>query len=336
MSQVDCDVLIVGAGLAGAATAFHLRQSSDRRVLLVEQEDLPGVHSSGRNAAMIRERVDDPDLSPLVRDGAAFLRRGELAEFRRTGSMLLGLGQEDVSRRVPPAVGRGLWCPDDGVVDVNGLLHAYLRGLTVRYGTRVLRWRRAGDAVEVETSQGRIRCGLLVNAAGPWAGELGDIPLTPMNRHLFFTPPLEAADHDWPFVWDIPAGFYFRPESGGLLLCACDEQPAAPGDYSAGSAPVEQLAELTRRHLPGFGDVAIRDTWVGQRTFAGDRKFVIGHDPRCPLLFHVAGLGGHGVTASWAVGRLAAARILQGSTASDAVFSAARLLHPTANPSGCL
>lgn len=295
-------------------------------MLLVEQEDLPGVHSSGRNAAMVREWVEDPEIRALVGEGAGFLRRGTLAEFHRTGSVLLGLGDEDVSRRVPPAAGFGLWCPDDGVVDVNGLLHAYLRGQTIRYGTRVLKWRRAGDEIEVETSQGSIRTGLLVNAAGAWAGEIGDIPMTPMNRHLFFTPPVEVVDRNWPFVWDIPGGFYFRQESGGLLLCTCDEVPAAPGECRLDGVPVEQLAELTCKYLPGLDALSIKNSWVGQRTFAPDSKFVIGHDARCPLLFHVAGLGGHGVGASWSIGRLAAERILQGSTEPGAVFAPARLL----------
>ena len=326
MNRTDCDVLIVGAGLAGAATAYHLRRMTQGSILLMEQEDLPGVHSSGRNAAMIRQHVEDAAIRPLMQEGAAFLRRGELAEFRQTGSVLLGLGDADVTRWVPPAVGCGQWCPTDGVVDVSGLLHAYLRGQTVRYGARVLGWHSVKAAVEVETSRGLLRCGLLVNAAGPWAGRIGDLPLTPMNRHLFFTPPTAAVDRAWPFVWHLADGFYFRPESGGLLLCTCDETPAEAGDYDLRRAPLETLAELAHRHLPGLGELAIRQVTVGQRTFARDRQFVIGHDPRHSRLFHVAGLGGHGVTASWAVGHLAAQRILEGSTAPDAVFSPAHQL----------
>jgi D-arginine dehydrogenase len=330
MGMLDCDILIVGAGLAGAATAFHLRGRCGR-VVVVEQEDLPGAHSSGRNAAMVRERVEEPEVAALVREGAAFLREQRLAEFRRTGSVLLGMGDMDVSLRVPVATGRGLWCPGDGIVDVNGLLHAYLRGQDVRYGTRVRSWRAAERAVEVDTPRGTIRCRLLVNAAGPWAGELGGLPVTPMNRHLFFTPPMAAVDPAWPFVWDIPDGFYFRPESGGLLLSACDESPAVPGDYRTGNAPLERLADLSRRVLPGLGEFAIRETWVGQRVFAPDRQIVIGHDSRCRSLFHVAALGGHGVTASWAVGRLAAERIVRGHTEPTSPFSPARLLaQPTA------
>ena len=46
--------LIIGAGLAGATTAWHLRQRGERDVLILERESVPGAHSSGRNAAISR------------------------------------------------------------------------------------------------------------------------------------------------------------------------------------------------------------------------------------------------------------------------------------------
>ena len=51
------DVVLVGAGLAGATTAWHLAKRGVREVVLLEKEVVPGVHSSGRNASMIREHV---------------------------------------------------------------------------------------------------------------------------------------------------------------------------------------------------------------------------------------------------------------------------------------
>jgi D-arginine dehydrogenase len=62
-----------------------------------------------------------------------------------------------------------------------------------------------------------------------------------------------------------------------------------------------------------FGDLGewrIGTGWACLRTFAPDDRFLIGPDPRSAGLFWVAALGGHGVTASWAVGRLAARTLL--------------------------
>lgn len=332
---MDCDFLIVGAGLAGGATAFQLRRLAQGasapppRVIIVEKEAVPGAHSSGRNAAIVRRDIEDHAVADLVRRGADILARGELAEFRNTGSFIIGPGGVAAADYVPVATGRGRWCPEDGVIDVAGLLAGYLRDQEVRYSTEVLGWEDdpaapaepaapysgparpgASPPLRVRTTGGPLTTRVLVNAAGAWAAGLGGLSLTPTNRHLFVTPPMNTIEAHWPFVWDVAAGLYFRPESGGLLLCACDETPAAPGEYDEDPRVAIRLGRLLGDLQPGLGALRIMRTWVGQRTFAADRRFVVGYDPRDRRIFHVAALGGHGVTASPAVGRLAAEMLL--------------------------
>jgi glycine/D-amino acid oxidase-like deaminating enzyme len=339
------DYLIVGAGLAGAATAYQLKQRAGTgpgpgpRVVVVEKESLPGVHSfhsSGRNAAQVRRHLDDPVLAELTRQGADVLASGRLADFRRSGSVLVGLANDRASDHFPPASGQGLWCPDDGIVDVAGLLSSYLRDQEVRYETEVTGWDDApgagGTAIRdaqphlcVHTNRGDVTACVLINAAGPWAGTLGTLPLTPTNRHLFITPPMEEIGADWPYVWDVPNGLYFRPESGGLLLCACDETPADPGRYDEDPQVAARLEELIRSLQPGLGELRIMRSWVGQRTFAPDRQFVIGYDPRDPRIFHVAGLGGNGIATSPAIGALAADMLLEPRLSPEDAYDPARL-----------
>jgi glycine/D-amino acid oxidase-like deaminating enzyme len=304
------DFVIVGAGFAGAATAWALAQRGAEDVVLLERERTAGEHSSGRNAAIVRSRAEPPSWNVLTQEGAADLRAAALAPYRRTGGILLGLGDRDARDVVPLARGRGLWCPDDGVADVAGLLAAFLRGRDVRYGCALEDRRPDGDALALRTSRGPLRARVLVNAAGAWAGAVGRLALRPTNRTLYVTEPMPAVDADWPFVWDVPRGLYFRPESGGLLLCPCDETDAAPGDYREDPDLLGVLAARVRAQQPGLGDVRVAHRWVGQRTFAADRLPVIGFDAREPRLFHVAGLGGHGVTGSFAVGRRAADLLL--------------------------
>ncbi|MCH7814079.1 MAG: FAD-binding oxidoreductase [Planctomycetes bacterium] len=336
---MDVDFLVIGAGLAGAATAYQLRRrlgaaqaGTDKRILVVEKEMQPGVHSSGRNAAQIRRQNDDPAVAELIRRGADVLATGELAEFRRTGSVLVGLGDDDASAHFSPARGRGLWCPDDGIIDVAALLESYLRGQEVLYGVEVLGWDEpqsigAGTSrpLRVRTNRTEINAQVVINAAGPWAGTLGRLPLTPMNRHLFMTPPMDRIDPDWPFVWDVVNGYYLRPESGGLLLCACDEQPAPPGQYDEDPAVALRLEDLIHRHQPGLGELRIMRSWVGQRTFAPDRRLVIGFDARDRRVFHVAALGGNGVATSLAIGALAADLLLGSNEPGSNPFDPARL-----------
>ena len=322
----SCDILIVGAGLAGASTAYHLRRLGAQNVLIVEKESDAGVHSSGRNAAMIRARVGDPDVGAFTQLGAKALALGEHCEYRKCGSVLIGLGTEAASVHFPLAAGKGLWCPDDGVVDPAGLLQSFLRGQEVAYGTQVREWASVDNGFVVQTDAGTIEARTLVNAAGPWAGEVGGIPLAARNRHLYLTPGMDDVDASMPFVWDVVNGLYFRPESGGLLLCACDEDLRAPGDYLIDAKVEQLLAQKLTQLQPRLANVRIKTRWTGQRVFASDEKFVVGFDRRIPGLFHVAGLGGHGVTVSDAVGRFAADCIREARVDCDHPFSPSRLV----------
>ena len=149
------DYVIIGAGFAGAATAYHLTRRGARRVLLLEQESIPGFHSSGRNAAMMRQCVPDPDLAALTRAGGAFLRQlpndwPEPVGFKQNGSLLLGSGAGWQKLQHDAAIGRSVgievelwtpeqakrcvpilqgaefegaaWCATDGIIDIHALL----------------------------------------------------------------------------------------------------------------------------------------------------------------------------------------------------------------------
>jgi D-arginine dehydrogenase len=88
--------------------------------------------------------------------------------------------------------------------------------------------------------------------------------------------------------------------------------------------------------LPGAASARLRNVWAGLRTLTPDGGFVVGPDPRLPGLCWVAGLGGHGMTTSPAVGELAAALILDGRVdwPDAAALSPARFLPAAASESG--
>ena len=363
------EFVIVGAGFAGAATAYHLTRRGVRDVLLIEQESIPGFHSSGRNAAMMRQCVPDPDLATLTRDGAMFLRHlpddwPEPVQFKQNGSLLLGSGagwsklkqdaesgrrlgidvalwtSDQVKQHVPvlkEAEFEGaIWCGSDGIVDIHALLSGYLKaavskGARVRYDCQV-RAIRAGSETDIElvTNGEPIRTKTIVNASGAWANVLArmagarELPLRPCRRHLFVSPPLAWIDPSWPFVWDVTHDIYFRPEGEGLLLCACDQTELAPGDPPVDGSVKELLAEKIERFMPGLAAVSISRGWAGFRTLTPDGRFIIGWDPGVKNFFWAAGLGGHGMTTSSAVGELAADLLIGGSSKKSEPFSPAR------------
>jgi D-arginine dehydrogenase len=363
------DYVIIGAGFAGAAVAYHLTQRGATDVLLLEQESIPGFHSSGRNAAMMRQCVPDPELAKLTRDGAAFLRNlpndwPEPVQFKQNGSLLLASGQGWRKLQKDCETGRSLgidvewwtperakqhvpvlkqaefdgaaWCASDGIIDIHALLSGYLKaasgkGARIRYGSRVQMIHfMAGHGIEVVTDSETIRANVIVNATGAWANVIAlmagarELPLRACRRHLFVSPPIDWVDPSWPFVWDVTHDIYFRPEGNGLLLCACDQEELSPGDPPVDESIKELLAEKIERFIPALSGVSISKGWAGFRILTPDGRFVIGWDPVIKNFFWIAGLGGHGMTTSSAVGELAAALLLGGPEKQSAPFSPQR------------
>ncbi len=353
---------VIGAGLAGAATAYHLSYQAGAEVTLLEQETTPGVHASGQNAAMIRQVVPDPQIGELARAGAAFLH-GQAQEagiqLDRHGSLLLGRGPQaeslrqdaaeaqaagldvqllepqDVVARVPVAEGNpfevAVCCPNNGVVDVAGLLHHYLaqagrRGATLLTDQPVQAIAQVKGGWRLTLPARTMEVDVVVNASGAWAERIGrmagaaTLDLTPYRRHLIYTGPLAWASPKWSFVWDVSHGLYFRPESAGLLLSACDEAAWEPGTPPMDPTVLDMLSEKLSDHLPRLADLPVNRVWAGLRTFSRDRRFVIGWDSQRDGLFWVAALGGHGVTTSYGVGQLAARLLGEGQGARHPAF----------------
>ncbi len=167
----DWDVAIVGAGIAGAALAHALAPQA--RVLLLEREAQPGLHSTGRSAAMFMESYGPPQARALTRASRGFYAaphdgftdapiltpRGALyvgwaahaaaldateAELRATGTVIERLGPAEALARMPllrthsadhGALQGALWEPDAMDVDVHALHQGYLRSARRQGGT---------------------------------------------------------------------------------------------------------------------------------------------------------------------------------------------------------
>jgi D-arginine dehydrogenase len=205
----------------------------------------------------------------------------------------------------------GLWLPDGGVLDVHHvseLLRRELRhaGVVVRLSTEVRRLTVSGRRMTgVELTSGEhLPATRVVVAAGAWSAELGGgigapLALTPHRRHLVLLLPTDEQQlpETHPIVWNVQTGIYFRPESGGVLACPGDHEPAPAGVPRVSEGILSTLAEQLPLESPLFNSYAAVRPWACLRTMSDSKETIVGPDPRVDGLYWLAGLGGHGMGA---------------------------------------
>lgn len=203
------DYLIIGAGMAGASCAYFLAPHGS--VVLLEREDQPGYHTTGRSAALYIESYGNAAIRSLNRAGKPFFLappegfarepiltpRGSLtiAEADQLEALdtihadlaVTGGGGEIVSgQRLldlfpaldPNKTVRGLYEPNDMDMDVHALHWGFIRGMRAAGGrtvtdANVLGLTRSSDGWTVETRAGTFAAPVVINAAGAWADEIG-------------------------------------------------------------------------------------------------------------------------------------------------------------------
>lgn len=335
------DVAIVGAGMAGASLAAAVAPHAS--VLLIEAEDAPGYHATGRSAAFWSETYGGPGVQPLTTASGPTLQAGGfleplgslhigratdaaaidafLAEFEGTG---IALERVDPATLVPGL--RQDWTL--GVIEASSTyidvaaLHADYLGRARRAGTDLIvsaplrTANRTADGWHLETGAGAFSASILVNAAGAWADAIAlqagvaPIGIQPYRRTMVQLRTDPAAAHDMPHVSDIAGTFYFKPEAGGRLwLSPHDETPVDPCDAQPEELDIA-IAVDRFEQVVDWKVAAVERRWAGLRSFAPDRLPVYGFDPAVPGFFWCAGQGGFGIQTAPAGAALAAALLL--------------------------
>ncbi|WP_446532562.1 NAD(P)/FAD-dependent oxidoreductase [Qipengyuania marincola] len=338
------DFAIIGAGIAGASLAAEL-SAYGARTLLLEAEDFPGYHATGRSAAFWEECYGGPDIVPLtlasgdyLREGGFLTNRGALyigresdvtaldafeRRFADTGVSIERLGREGLARHVPgvrESWTSAIWEPACADIDV-ARLHQHYLTLAQRAGTEIVcRAQVAGIARRdhhwlLESDSGeRWSAQAIVNAAGAWADKVAllagarPIGIQPLRRTVVQLRVSPEAPADMPLVLDIEGQFYFKPESGRIWLSPHDEIPSEPCDAAPEELDVAQAIARFERVVDWHVEAAERK-WAGLRSFAPDRRPVYGWDPLVEGFAWFAGQGGFGIQTSPAAARLAAQRL---------------------------
>lgn len=339
------DVIVVGAGIAGATAAAAL--SVDHRVALIEAEEAAGYHSTGRSAAIWILNYGPPDVRVLTglsrpffdappdgfADSPVLHRRptvfvappeqaGHLQRMLAEGLGLRELPLAELQAMVPamrPGYAVGAAIEDDSFdMDVAALHQGFLRQLRSHDGVLALRHRtgtiaRVAGTWRVETSGGgTFSAPVLVNASGAWGDEVATqagvapLGLVPKRRTGVIIDPAPYAAEHWPMINDVDHTWYVRPEARTKLMVS----PADETDMHAHDvAPDELDVAIAIDRMQQAMDIEVRrveHSWAGLRTFTPDRSLAFGFDGAAEGFFWCVGQGGYGIQTSPAAGRLVA------------------------------
>lgn len=352
-------VVIVGGGVIGASIAYHLTgRDADVDVTLIERSHA-GSGSTGKAAGFIREGQFSNPIDVQMRMGLLDFYADLLKDdaFVQCGYLVLGEEEDvDTYRQIPETAGshgvEGVetleiddvtdLIPDLTVSDVaiatfeagGGYVDTYElnRGLlrvAQQQGTRVVNGASVTDITTdrgavsgVKTSAGDFAADVVVNAAGPWAGEIAamvdlEIPVKTTSLPLAIVDSV-SFPYEIPIVMDIPNGFYMRPTNEPNRMVV-GYLPDGVYDYeslditdpdavptAAGLDWISNVTKCAIHRFPPLEAASIGQTWTGPLTITPDAHPILGPVPNPEGFILANGMSGEGLQLAPNVGDLIA------------------------------
>jgi glycine/D-amino acid oxidase-like deaminating enzyme len=218
----------------------------------------------------------------------------------------------------------GIYGPDDGPFDPHMIMWGYIqrakeKGVKLYQGEKARGLRiENGRVIGVETESGLIATKTIVNAAGPWAKIVADwagvkIPLTNKVRTIVMTAPLPDIPEDRPFVEDENVEWYFRPETGGVLM-GMGNVPTDSPETQLDNKMVDNIIDYAVQRAPVLEKASLLTAWSGVRPLTVDGRPLFGAVPGVEGFLLNAGWGGVGIIQAPAAGQLMVELIHDGHT----------------------
>ncbi len=355
-TPTTADIVIIGGGVMGASAAYHFAKRGIKNIVLLEKEDFFGTGATGRCAGGVRYQFSTEINVKLSIESLPMIERfndemGQDVNYRKCGYLLIATDEKDattfkhnvelqnglgiptqllsgdeVRARLPlmkfeDAIA-GTFNQKDGIVDPNSVVAGYISAAQ-KLGAKALTHTEvrgvcvSGNEVEaVETTQGVIQTRMILNAAGPWAGQVGkmagvEIPIVPIRRQMFTTDPLKEIPEDFPFVIDFAQSLYFHREGDGLLIGMSnqDEKPGFDQNVDEDFEFVNLEAAVER--MPLLERASRASHWAGLYEVTPDAHPIFGGSNVKGFTI-CAGFSGHGFMHGPIAGKLMSEYILDG------------------------
>jgi len=351
------EVVIIGGGVMGTSTAYHLALKGCRDVLLLEREEFFGMQATGKCAGGIRyqfgteinvrlsllslpmlDRFEEELGQPIDLKYCGYLflltREEDVEAFRRNVEMQRRLGvqtqwltPDEIAKMVPlidlEGVIAGTFHDRDGLADPNSVVQGYVSGAR-RLGAKLLNGIEVTDILVeggrvrgVVTNRGTVSAPVVVNAAGPWAGEVGkmagvEIPIVPLRRQIVVTGPIPEVPPDFPFVIDFAQSLYFHREGEGILTGMSNPNEKVGFDQSVDPEWELVHLEAAMKRMPILQKAGLASHWAGLYEVSPDAHPILDRIPEVEGFYCIGGFSGHGFMHGPICGLLIAEEILDG------------------------
>jgi len=350
------DIVIIGGGVMGASAAYHLAKRGMKNIVLLEKEEFFGTGATGRCAGGVRYQFSTEINIKLSVESLPMIERfkDELRQdvnYRQCGYLLIATNEKDATKfkhnielqnslgvqtqllsgdevraRLPlmnfdDAIA-GTFNQKDGIVDPNSVVAGYINaaqklGVAALTGVEVIGVLVRERQVEaVETTQGVIRTRMILNAAGPWSGQLGQmagvqIPVVPFRRQMFTTNPLSEIPEDFPFVIDFAQSLYFHREGEGLLIGMSNQNEKPGFDQNVDEEFEFVNLEAAIERMPLLEGASRASHWAGLYEVTPDAHPIFGGSNVKGFTI-CTGFSGHGFMHGPIAGKLMSEYILDG------------------------
>jgi glycine cleavage system aminomethyltransferase T/glycine/D-amino acid oxidase-like deaminating enzyme len=365
-------VVIVGGGIIGSSVAYHLAHAGWTDVVLLERDKLTSGttwHAAGLMVTFGSTSETSTEMRKYTRDLYSRLEaetglstgfkpvgfievaadHDRLEEYRRVSAFnrYCGVDVHEISPKeihdlFPLAktddLKAGFYVKEDGRVDPIGATMAMAKGARMK-GVKILEGvsatgvtKKNGAVTGVITSHGTIQAEYVVNCAGMWARQFGEIsgvniPNQAAEHYYLITDDIKDMPN-MPVLEDPSCYGYYREEVGGLMIglfepvCAPWNVKAIPKDFSFGEIQPDwdrmaPFLEKAMSRVPITGQIGIRKFFCGPESFTPDLRPIVGEAPELKNYFVAAGLNSIGILTGGGLGRVLAHWIMNGTPDVD-------------------
>lgn len=350
------DVIVIGGGIAGTSAGYYLARAR-LRVLLLEKSFLAsgstgrcigGIRQQFTTSTTIQTMRESVRLFSTMQDelgmdvewknsGYLFLAHSEeQAEMYRNsltiqkqfGLDVQFLSAEECQCIVPLLETDGLiggaWGPSDGQANPFLAVHAYAKNIRqlggeVRTDEEVVGItgeHRKGFSVQT-ASGNTYSAGMILNAAGAWAKEVGamvgvTLPVEPERHEALITEGIEYMGVPMLVDYRTDGGYFVQRVTGQFIGCFTPKVKV-PGHSH--ESTLEFLADMSWRMvrlIPALADVAVLRQWAGSYSMSPDGIPMIGQTS-VEGFYCIAGLCGHGFMLGPALGKFTAQFMTEGT-----------------------